>query len=585
MGGRGDKLSVLHVFHAMGYSAPPLDPAISMKNLIVLILLFAAVVTGCGQTSTRSTEQTEGLAIDADHHILMAEISLERRHYDVAATEYYRALLQSDNPELFERANRIIYDFGTYDQALDAATRWLSVDETAVGARQNLVLLYLQQGEVRKAMPHLKHLYERADANSDKGFSTLLPLLAEARDQEAATEAMKSLAKIYKNDDTSHYALAFLALRSRDIELATAEAKIATENQPEMAEAAVLYARCLLASGQTETAFDALSDRPGFRDDATLRLEYAILQLAAGRPEEARLELELLLTEYPRMAGALRTLGFVEFQEGNNELAERYFVELLATGSYMSDALFYLGAMTEEDGDVDGAMDFYTRVTSGNNAITARIRLSLILYRLGRPDDALKQLELHSRSDPETALDLAAARAELLTRMERYDEALKLYDQKLLRYPGDESLLYSRSFLYEQMGRVDDAIGELEALLKRNPDDPVALNALGYTLADRTTRYEEAERYVSKALEQSPNSPAIVDSMGWVQFRLGNLDEAVEYLQKAWLLDRDPEIAAHLGEVYWAQGRQDDAKEIWYESLEENPDSEALQEVVERLLK
>ena len=132
---------------------------------------------------------------------------------------------------------------------------------------------------------------------------------------------------------------------------------------------------------------------------------------------------------------------------------------------------------------------------------------------------------------------------------------------------------------------MDDAIEELQALLKRNPDDPVALNALGYTLADRTTRYEEAERYVSKALKQSPNSPAIVDSMGWVQFRLGNYEKAVEYLQKAWLLDRDPEIAAHLGEVYWVQGRQDDAREIWYESLEENPDSEPLQEVVERLLK
>ena len=556
-----------------------------MKYLIVPILLSAALVAGCGQTSTRSTEQAEGLAIDADHHILMAEISLERRQFHVAATEYYRALLQSDNPELFERANRIIYDFGTYEQALDAATRWLKLDETAVGARQNLVLLYLQQGKVKKSLPHLEYLYERAEENSDRGFATLLPLLAEARDHEAATEAMKSLAKTHKEDDTSHYALAFLALRSRDIELATAEARIATESQPEMSEAAVLYARSLLADDQPQLAFETLSSRPGFRDDATMRLEYAILQLAAGRSEEARLELELLLNEYPRMSGALRTLGFVEFQEGNNELAERYFVELLATGSYMSDALFYLGAMTEEDGDMDGAMDFYTRVTSGNNAITARIRLSLILYRLGRPEDALKQLEQHSRSSPETALDLAAARAELLTRMERYDEALELYDRKLLRYPGDESLLYSRSFLYERMGRVDDAIAELQALLKRNPDDPVALNALGYTLADRTTRYAEAERYISKALQQSPNSPAIVDSMGWVQFRLGNYDQAAEYLQKAWLLDRDPEIAAHLGEVYWAQGRQDDAKEIWYESLEENPDSEALQEVVERLLK
>jgi len=585
MGGRGDKPAALPVHIAMGYSAPSLNSAISMKNLILPYLACLFLLVGCSQTSTRTADEAEGLAIDADHHILMAEISLERRQFDVAATEYYRALLQSDNPELFERANRIIYDFGTYDQALDAATRWYELDDSAVGARQNLVLLYLQQGKVKKALPHLDYLYDRAGENSDRGFPTLLPLLADARDQAAATEAMKSLAKTYNKDQTSHYPLAFLALRSRDIALAREQAKIATEKQPEMTEAVVLYARCLLADGEPELAFDVLSRNPGFRDDATMRLEYAILQLAAGRPEEARLELEILLSEYPRMAGALRTLGFVEFQEGNNDLAERYFVELLATGSYMSDALFYLGAMTEEDGDVDGAMDFYTRVTSGNNAITARIRMSLILYRLGRPEEALKQLEQHARSDPQTALDLASARAELLTRMKRYDEALEVYDRKLLRYPGDESLLYSRSFLYESMGRVDDAINELEALLKRNPDDPVALNALGYTLADRTTRYKEAERYVSKALKQSPNSPAIVDSMGWVQYRLGNHDAAIEYLQKAWQLDRDPEIAAHLGEVYWSQGREEDAQEIWFESLEENPDSEELQEVVERLLK
>ncbi len=514
----------------------------------------------------------------------MAEIALERRQFDIAATEYYRALKQSDIPELFARANRVIYDFGTYNQALDAANQWLEIDEMAIGARQNLVLLYLQQGEVRKAVPHLEYLYERATENSDRGFATMLPLLADSRDQQAATEATRTLARRYRKDDTAHYTLAFLALRSGETGYAREQAELALQKEPDLTEAVVLYARCLLADNETEMAFDVLSDRPGFRDDATMRLEYAILKLAAGRPEEARLELELLLGDFPRMPGALRTLGFMEFQQGNNELAERYFIELLATGSYMSDALFYLGGMTEEEGDMDGAMDFYSRVTSGNNAVTARIRTSLILYRLGRPEDALKQLDEHLQTDPGASLDLAAARGELLTRMGRYEEALKLYDRKLLRYPGDESLLYSRSFLYEAMDRVDDAIRELEALLKKNPEDPVALNALGYTLADRTTRYKEAERYISKALEKSPNSPAIVDSMGWVQFRLGHYDEAVEYLQRAWSLDRDPEIAAHLGEVYWAQGKQDEAREIWYESLAENPDSEALRETVERLL-
>jgi len=134
------------------------------------------------------------------------------------------------------------------------------------------------------------------------------------------------------------------------------------------------------------------------------------------------------------------------------------------------------------------------------------------------------------------------------------------------------------------MDRVDDAIRELGMMLERSPDDPTALNALGYTLADRTTRYEEALGYISRAYELSPDSAAITDSMGWVQYRLGNLDEAIEYLRQAWLLDRDPEIAAHLGEVLWQAGDPEEAEKIWFESLEEHPDSRVLRDVIERLM-
>jgi tetratricopeptide (TPR) repeat protein len=166
--------------------------------------------------------------------------------------------------------------------------------------------------------------------------------------------------------------------------------------------------------------------------------------------------------------------------------------------------------------------------------------------------------------------------------MGRYDEALDLYEHRLERYPGDESLLYARAFLYERMDRVDDSIKELEALLERDPDDPVALNALGYTLADRTDRYDEARGYIVRALERSPDSPAIVDSMGWIEYKLGNHETALEYLNRAWSIDRDPEIAAHLGEVLWVMGDEAAALDIWYESLEEHPESDALREVIDR---
>ena len=209
------------------------------------------------------------------------------------------------------------------------------------------------------------------------------------------------------------------------------------------------------------------------------------------------------------------------FQEGNYDLAERYFIDLIGTGLYVPDALFYLGNIAEIDGDLDSAVSFYSQVTSGGNLIPARVRLSLILYRLGKTEEALRSLENVVAADPESSIDLAAARGELLMRVGRFDEALELYNHELERYPGDRGLLFSRSFLYERMDKVDDAVAELRALLAQDPDDPVALNALGYTLADRTDQHEEAYELIRRAYELSPDNAAIVDSMGWVEYRMG----------------------------------------------------------------
>jgi tetratricopeptide (TPR) repeat protein len=277
-------------------------------------------------------------------------------------------------------------------------------------------------------------------------------------------------------------------------------------------------------------------------------------------------------------------MGFLEFQAGNYEIAERYFIDLIGTGLYVPDALFYLGNIAEIEGDLDSAVSFYSQVTSGGNLIQARVRLSLILYRLGKSDEALRSLENVVAADPDSSIDLASARGELLMRMGRFDDALELYTRELERYPDDRGLLFARSFLYERMDRVDEAIVELRALLAQDPDDPVALNALGYTLADRTDQFEEAYELIRRAYEQSPDNAAIVDSMGWVEFRMGNHEQAIEHLRRAWALQRDPEIAAHLGEVLWTTGDRPAAEEIWFESLSENPESEVLQEVIERLM-
>jgi tetratricopeptide (TPR) repeat protein len=541
-----------------------------MKYLLFSALLAIVAATACVHGESPTADRQSEESGDGDYHVLMAEIAMQRHQFSVAATEYHRALADNEDPDLAARAGRIIYEYGTYDQALDAAVHWVEVVPDAVEPRRYLVLLYLQRGAVRKALPHLEFLHGIVQESSDQGYGALLPILTEARDPEAALEAMRRLAESHPDDATAAYALAYMALRAGEIELALSESAKAIEARPDWPEATVLRARAMLADGRTEEALALLDQRPEFRDDARLRLEYALLLLAAERPEEARLELELLLAEHPRFPGALRTLGFLEFQAGNMELAGRYFVELIGTGTYVSDSLFYLGSIAELEGDLDSAVSFYSQINSGDNLLPARVRLSLLLYRLGRTDEALRSLEEVAVTHPTLSADLASARAELLMRLQRY--------------PVDESLLYARAFLYERMDRVDDALRELQALLDKNPDDPIALNAVGYTLADRTDRYEEAYDYIERAYEKSPDNAAIVDSMGWVEYRMGNMEAAIEHLRRAWSMSRDPEIAAHLGEVLWVNGDREGAEEIWFESLGENPDSRVLQDVIDRLM-
>lgn len=553
-----------------------------MKKYLLVLLTAGLLTTACAQTGSRLA----GDAADdqtAEHHVLMAELASQQHDFAEAARQYALALEKTDDPDLAARAGPVVFDYGSYDEALDAARRWIRLDSEAVPPRRQLASLYLQRGRVGKALPELEWLYQLVSRETDQGFVALLPLLTEPGNEAAGYEAMERLARDHDQDPTAHYGLAFMALGKGDVETALARSDRALALRPDWDEAAVLRARAMMTAGRSEEALDALRDWPGFRENPRLRLEFAILQLAADRVEEARLELELLLADFPRLPGALRTLGLLEFQSGNYELAERYLIELVGTGHYVADAMYYLGSIAEIENDLDGAAGFYARVTSGDNLSSARVRLALILYRLGDPENALRSLELTPGMDRDSSLQIVGARGELLMRMERFDEALEIYNAELERYPDEQSLRYSRAFLYDRMGRLDDALDELRQLLRENPEDPIALNALGYTLADRTTDYEEAYRYIAAALERSPDSPAIIDSMGWVQYRLGNLEEAERYLRRAWSLDSDPEIAAHLGEVLWVMGDREAAEEVWFDALSRNPDSRILQEVIDRL--
>lgn len=519
----------------------------------------------------------------SNYHLLMAEIALQREEYAVAADEYYRASRDSADPELLGRSAGVIFDYGSQDQALEIIRRWAAVEPQNPDPRRMLVQSYLRQGDPDGAAYHLDPLYDLAAADHPEGFVTLLPLFLDARDPEVAVRAMRRVADGRTGNESAQYAVAYLALRADDADMAVDYAGRAAELAPEWQDAAVLYARSLVAAERADEALDYLAGRLD-ANSPRLRMERAVILMAAGRIDEAREELLALKDAEATRPGVLRSLGYLEYHAGNLDQAEEHFVELMSTGRYMDEALFYLASIAEQQGDVDTAMRFYGRVTTGDNAVTAQVRLALLLYNMGEAEAALRHLQDFSRMAPWAESELVQARGELMNRMGDFDGALALYEEYLQRHPEDDDLRYARAFLYERLDRVDEAVAELEALVARRPEDPVALNALGYTLADRTDRHGEAYDYIEKALERAPDNAAIIDSMGWVLHKLGRDEEALGYLERAWELIRDPEVAAHIGDVLWALGRREEARTFIAEAMTLFPDDEKLIAAAARLL-
>jgi tetratricopeptide (TPR) repeat protein len=567
----------------MGYSGFPRADAETMKPLIPLVLLLLGACAAPGPEVANPDELAPdfGQPGEAGYHLLMAEIALQRDLPALAATEYLRAARASDDPSVAERATRIASAFGTQAEGLEAAQRWAVLAPDDLHPRRFLVRLHLDDGDRERAVAELGFLRSAA-GEAERAFLPLLSLVAESHDRAAALDAMAAVVADYPDDASGAYVHAYLALRAGDLPLAETEARRALVLDPDWTDAALLYARAIAADGRVDEALAWLAARPEAAEPE-VQLERAVMLMAAERNAEARTLLEALLAAHPGDADALRALGYLEYFDGESEAARQAFMALLATGRHTNDALFYLGGIAEQQGEIEEAARLYSRVSGGEHLVTAQVRLALVMFRMGRPELAINHLELFAQRNPGAGLELGAARAELMMRLGLPEDALAVYDELVERHPDEIVIRYARGLLHVDLGNVDEALADFEHIVALYPDDPSALNALGYTLTDMTDRHDEAYPLIRRALALEPDDPAILDSMGWVLFRLGRGEEALPYVERSWALHRDAEIAAHLGEILWSLGRIDEARDIWLEAIVEFPGSEVLLETMGRL--
>ncbi|MCH8070407.1 MAG: tetratricopeptide repeat protein [Proteobacteria bacterium] len=522
---------------------------------------------------------------ELSEHLVQAEIALRQNQYREAAREYRLAAELSDDPGIAQQATRIAYSYGFNEEALASARRWAKLDDEDDEALLYVAQLYLRTGEVRKSRRSFEKLLKRGREPADERLLALIPFLSR-EDASLSYELMLKLARPYKDSAEANYAVAVMALQAGDSKAASERARKAFEIEPDWVKPHLLYARAMLLSGDEEGAIDYTSRLVGDDPDPDpeARLELAIMLLSVGRDDDALSQVNQILLEQPARSDALRLMAIINFRLDRLDAARADFQDLLETGHYTMDALYYLGRIADRNSELEQAVRYYSQVTRGSNAIISQRRAAGIMVQMGEEEEALEHLSAFAGINPNFALDMLQAQAQLLSSMERFPEALEYYDKVVAYRPDSEGAYLGKAELLLLMGRLDDAIDLYRKTAKRWPDSAMTLNALGYTLADRTDQYDEAAKLIQKALELDPESAAIIDSWGWVLHRQGQHDEALIHLERAYERFRDPEVASHIVEVLWALQRHDDAETTLENAELLYPDNELLKSVRERLL-
>lgn len=552
-------------------------PKLLIRPTAPRMALLAAVLLANGAHAQVETDSLESLE--------MARGAIQYGEYLLAAQHFLRAAEQSPEPEIAQQATRVAVGFGFDAEALKAAERWLELEPDSEQALLYVARYQLRTGSERESRRNFKRLLKKDGALPDERLLSLVQVLAED-DPRASYELVAYLAKPYRKSPLANYAVAVMAMAADELDVARERAATVLELDPDWLKAKLLYARTLLLDGEQDKALDytarIIGDDPDPDPDA--RMELALMYVTMDRNDDALSQVSQILLEQPGRADALRLMGIVNFREQNLDAATQDFEDLLATRQYTNDALYYLARIADFRGEVEDAIRFYASVQDGPQAVFAQRRASgLLAFQMEQPDDALRLLDRFATTNATHAVDIVLAKAQLLTGLERYDDALVHYDRYTDFRPNDEDGMLGRAQLLLQMDRLDEALEQYRSAVAAFPESPTSLNAYGYTLADRTDQYEEAERLIREALRKEPENPAIIDSLGWVLFRLGENEQALVELQRAYEAFDDPEVASHIVEVLHALGRHDEALEMLAAAEEKDPENALLEKVRSRL--
>lgn len=561
----------------------PLLPGLVLAVLLVACNgLFGTARNGTDFVSgdLRTTRTPLPQASEYVYLVLSAEIAGQHGDYARALEHYLAAAKLTSDPHVAERATQIALYAKNLPAAAEAASLWSQRDPSNTAPKRISAILNLKQGNIEQGVAQLRTLLSLPSVDVENTLLELVKMLDSELSKEDGLRVMKALEGAFPHVAEVHFAYALLATNKGEYALALDQTQKALSMQPRWSRAQLLQAQLMSQMGDSESARDiirkAVKSNPG---NDRLRLILAQFLTKTGDLHGAERELKSILTRDPSNDDARFGLAVLLLEMGKEEPARAELQKLQDNEKWRGQANFYLGLLELRRNRLPEALALFDRVESGPSEFDARVNAITALINLGRLDEARGRLSDLRKRFPNESLRLYLIEADLLVKRKDPQAAFDLLTTALAEDPGRSELLYSRALIAEQLGRVDVLEADLRAVIDKNPNDANALNALGFTLADRNERLDEAKSLLERALQLKPNDPAVMDSWGWLQYRLGKRDIALDYLGRAHRLFNDPEIAAHLGEVLWESGRKEEARRVWRGALSRDPEHREMQRI------
>lgn len=531
----------------------------------------------------RPSVDQSSLSSELIYDTLAGEIASQRGHNETAFTHAFRAAQQSRQASAAERATQLALQAKLKPEAMEATQLWLELDPNSLGAHQIAALLTASLDQRAKTVFHLHEVVRIANQKGQNGYLKAAAIAEKSGTPDQSLDLMQQVIPADTRDPDALYSIALLANQAKQFQLAEQSIRRALQSKPSWPKGTLLLSRTLIVQKRTEEGMQILEQAvQQAPDNTSLRLTYAQLLLENQQLEESLKQFEVLNQLNPKNSDILFALGIISSELTHYESAEAYFQRLLKMGKKRAEAHFHLGLIAKKTGNLDQAFQHFYRV-DGSNQADARIQMARILAEKGKLKEAQELLQQLRIKLPQHDIKLYLIEADLLRDDQLYALADAVYNRGLELHPDNPDLLYARALNAADLGEIGILERDLKKIIAQQPDHADALNALGYTLADQTDRLEEAKIYIQKALALKPNSPAILDSMGWVEYRLGNFAQAVKYLQQAASFSQDAEIASHLGEVLWRMDQKDQALEVWRKANELEPENRYIKPVMQRL--